>query len=81
MTDEEVRKRYLEESAHYACKHASLSSIFMDPPDRSKLVIGSGMKTVQFFFTCRRPNCWRRFWYWALLGWRWEEVKVKETPD
>ncbi len=21
------------------------------------------------------PNRWRRFWYWALLGWTWEEVK------
>lgn len=20
------------------------------------------------------PNAWRRFWYWALLGWRWEKV-------
>jgi len=21
-----------------------------------------------------RPNLWRRFWYWALLGWKWEKV-------
>ena len=21
-----------------------------------------------------RPNYWRRFWTWALLGWTWEEV-------
>lgn len=21
------------------------------------------------------PNRWRRFWYWALLGWRWESVE------
>lgn len=21
------------------------------------------------------PNAWRRFWYWALLGWRWERVE------
>ena len=20
----------------------------------------------------RRPNAWRRFWAWFLLGWRWE---------
>lgn len=20
----------------------------------------------------RKPNAWRRFWYWALLGWRFE---------
>ena len=22
-----------------------------------------------------RPNLWRRFWYWALLGWRWEVIE------
>ena len=21
----------------------------------------------------RRPNAWRRFWTWALLGWRWHQ--------
>jgi len=21
------------------------------------------------------PNAWRRFWHWALLGWRWEKIK------
>lgn len=21
------------------------------------------------------PNRWRRFWYWALLGWTWEKVR------
>ena len=21
-----------------------------------------------------RPNLWRRFWYWALLGWTWEAL-------
>ncbi len=20
------------------------------------------------------PNPWRRFWYWALLGWKWEAL-------
>jgi hypothetical protein len=20
------------------------------------------------------PNRWRRFWYWALLGWKWEKI-------
>ena len=20
------------------------------------------------------PNLWRRFWYWALLGWTWEAL-------
>jgi hypothetical protein len=22
------------------------------------------------------PNTWRRFWYWALLGWKWEKAKL-----
>lgn len=22
----------------------------------------------------RKPNKWRRFWYWALLGWRWTDI-------
>lgn len=21
-----------------------------------------------------RPSAFRRFWYWALLGWKWEDV-------
>jgi hypothetical protein len=21
-----------------------------------------------------RPNWWRRWWQWALLGWRWERI-------
>lgn len=25
------------------------------------------------------PNWWRRFWYWALLGWWWEEVERPGT--
>jgi hypothetical protein len=24
--------------------------------------------------TRKRPNAWRRFWYWLLLGWTWEEL-------
>ena len=20
------------------------------------------------------PGSWRRFWYWALLGWKWERI-------
>jgi len=23
---------------------------------------------------CPPPNAWRRFWYWALLGWEWQKV-------
>ena len=25
------------------------------------------------------PNRWRRFWYWALLGWRWERIDGHEA--
>ncbi len=21
------------------------------------------------------PTAWRRFWYWALLGWKWRSIK------
>jgi hypothetical protein len=24
------------------------------------------------------PGLWRRFWYWALLGWTWERIKQDE---
>jgi len=31
--------------------------------------------TPEFRVQCKhRPNAWRRFWYWALLGWRWERL-------
>lgn len=36
------------------------------------LVIGNQLKF--YFPEDRIPNRWRRFWYWALLGWKWEKV-------
>ena len=29
---------------------------------------------VRVGFIARRPNVWRRFWHWALLGWKWENL-------
>jgi hypothetical protein len=47
-----------------------LLHISQPPPWRSKLWI-----TPEFAcdFTHDAPNRWRRFWYWALLGWRWSK--------
>lgn len=44
----------------------------MNPPVRSVLVCAGGcvrIESPQPF-----PNVWVRFWYRALLGWRWERV-------
>lgn len=27
------------------------------------------------------PNLFRRFWYWALLGWRWEKIESDSTKE
>lgn len=35
--------------------------------------IGSGPVATRVAFY-RRPNLWRRFWYWALLGWEFEDA-------
>ncbi len=29
---------------------------------------------IVFDFTAKRPNWFRRIWYWALLGWTWRKV-------
>jgi hypothetical protein len=41
------------------------------PPIRSILTITSEFKIE---YRKSPPNRWWRFWYWALLGWRWEKV-------
>lgn len=41
------------------------------PTYRSKLTI-SGEFYIMFEEPV--PNQWRRFWYWALLGWKWKEI-------
>lgn len=43
-------------------------TVYLDA-SKSVLIIQDSLKIES-----RRPipNWWRRFWYWALLGWRWE---------
>ena len=42
---------------------------FGDPVQcQSSLIVG---EEYALRFTKPKPNRWRRFWYWALLGWRW----------
>lgn len=43
----------------------------VNPPPRSILTITPQFK-IEYHET--PPNRWRRFWYWALLGWKWEKV-------
>lgn len=39
---------------------------------QSQLRFLGGEVLVQY--RARRPNIWRRFWYWFLLGWTWENL-------
>ena len=47
---------------------------------QSRLIInqkwseGSDLSTMTIESPLERPNPWRRFWYWALLGWKWEAL-------
>ena len=41
-------------------------------PNRTKLVIDEAR--LEIYSPKKMPNRWRRFWYWALLGWRWEKI-------
>lgn len=45
--------------------------IAVTPPPRSVLFIGD---VIRIESRQRVPNAWVRFWYRALLGWRWEKV-------
>jgi hypothetical protein len=38
-----------------------------------------GGQTLTIDSTIRRPNWFRRFWYWALLGWTWKDLTKKEN--
>ena len=44
------------------------------PKNKSRLLIHQRDGLI-VWFTHPMPNAWRRFWYWALLGWRWESVE------
>jgi len=50
-------------------------SLSPDAPAQSQLrIYGEYLMRFRRF----RPNLWRRFWMWALLGWTWEAVEPKE---
>ena len=41
------------------------------PRYKARLII-----TPEFeIHSAKYPNAWRRFWYWALLGWRWARMR------
>lgn len=47
-------------------------NISMPPPPIGFWLMDDGYTR----FSCySHPNRWRRFWYWALLGWTFEEIK------
>lgn len=47
------------------------------PQPQSRLSIADGM--LLFELTQPLPCRWWRFWQWALLGWRW--VDLRETDE
>jgi hypothetical protein len=46
--------------------------VFNYPKHKSRLLMLG--HDIMFNFTKPMPNPFRRFWYWALLGWRWEKI-------
>jgi len=46
---------------------------------RSQRRNGSWENDMVFTLTGPVPNWWRRFWYWALLGWKWERIESDAT--
>lgn len=46
---------------------------FHEGPRKSRLKFIDG--TVIADYAKPMPNVWRRFWYWFLLGWTWENIK------
>jgi hypothetical protein len=47
------------------------TSNLFHPKYKSELSIGG---LIFISSTDPVPNRWRRFWYWALLGWEWRPV-------
>jgi hypothetical protein len=48
-------------------------STTLNPTYKSELIILDD-DAIVIRYTRPTPNWWRRFWYWALLGWRWRKV-------
>ena len=44
------------------------------PQYRSRVSFNNDTNFLIYFST-PRPNWFRRFWYWALLGWKWEAIE------
>jgi hypothetical protein len=64
----------------------AVTSSALDPQSIKKSQIQAGSISSGAYYAdglragvCRmelpagRPNWWRRFWAWALLGWKWEQ--------
>ena len=48
------------------------------PSNKWAMLYMRGLDTnLRFAFDGPRPRLWHRFWYWALLGWRWREEDKK----
>jgi hypothetical protein len=54
-------------------RHPGEGLRLMTPPVLSVLHIGNDLITVQSYEPV--PSAWVRFWYWALLRWRWERIE------
>lgn len=39
-----------------------------------RLRVANGLILVEYEDENKTPNLWRRFWYWLLLGWKWEKL-------
>lgn len=39
--------------------------------DKSRLIIN---QNFCIYYQINQPNRWFRFWSWALLGWKWEDL-------
>lgn len=49
-------------------------------PGPIQSILHIGKSTVRIESTDKVPNRWRRFWYWALLGWTWEKGYLRDVP-
>jgi hypothetical protein len=60
------------DSSKFKCDE---SFLLCDTKFKSTLLIQDGY--IKINFLKEKPNFWWRFWYWALLGWKWEDIKGK----
>ena len=62
-----------EEMMEYGHSNIGFSESYKEPKDPwSILIRGNGVWNSIMIGRCEgRPNWFRRFWYWALLDWKW----------